>query len=104
MSHDIRTPMNAILGMRDIALAHLDDGEKVQDCLKKIGLSGQHLLGLINDVLDMSKIENGEMVLRSDTVSLPEELENIVTIMQPQFKQKDQKFSIRLKEVVHEQS
>ena len=103
MSHDIRTPMNAILGMRDIALAHLDDGEKVRDCLKKIGLSGQHLLGLINDVLDMSKIENGEMVLRSDTVSLPEELENIVTIMQPQFKQKDQKFSIRLKEVVHEQ-
>lgn len=103
MSHDIRTPMNAILGMRDIALAHFDDRDKVRDCLKKIGLSGQHLLGLINDVLDMSRIENGEMALRSDTVFLPEELENVVTIMQPQFKQKEQAFSIRLQGVMHEQ-
>lgn len=103
MSHDIRTPMNAILGMKDIAAAHLDDRAKVKDCLKKIGLSGQHLLGLINDVLDMSKIESGEMVLREDSVSLPEVLENLVTIMQPQFREKNQRFSIRLQCVAHEQ-
>ena len=54
MSHDIRTPMNAIMGMTDIASAHIDTPEKVQDCLRKISLSSQHLLGLINDVLDMS--------------------------------------------------
>lgn len=103
MSHDIRTPLNAVLGMKDIADAHLDDPVKVKDCLKKIGLSGQHLLGLINDVLDMSKIESGSMVLREDTLSLPEVLENIVTIMQPQFSEKKQCFSIRLQSVVHEQ-
>lgn len=102
MSHDIRTPMNAILGMKNIAVSHMDDPVKVKDCLKKIGFSGQHLLGLINDVLDMSKIESGEMVLREDSVSLPEVLENIVTIMQPQFKEKNQNFSIRLKCVYHE--
>ena len=60
MSHDIRTPMNAIMGMTDIASAHIDTPEKVQDCLRKISLSSQHLLGLINDVLDMSKIESGK--------------------------------------------
>lgn len=103
MSHDIRTPMNAILGMTDIAAAHLEDPVKVRDCLKKIGLSGQHLLGLINDVLDMSKIESGNLVLREDTVSLPEILESIVTIMQPQFGERSQRFSIRLQGVVHEQ-
>lgn len=103
MSHDIRTPLNAILGMRDIAMAHLDDSDKVRDCLKKIGLSGQHLLGLINDVLDMSKIESGKMALRADAVSLPDVLENVVAIMQPQFKERGQHFAIRLHDVVHEQ-
>ena len=103
MSHDIRTPLNAVLGMKDIADAHLDDPVRVKDCLKKIGLSGQHLLGLINDVLDMSKIESGEMVLRKDSMSLPEVLENVVAIMQPQFSEKNQDFSIRLRSVVHEQ-
>lgn len=102
MSHDIRTPLNAIIGMKDIASAHLGDPAKMKDCLKKIGLSSQHLLGLINDVLDMSKIENGEMVLREDVTFLPELLENIVSIMQPQFKEKGQMFSIRLKCVIHE--
>ncbi len=103
MSHDIRTPLNAVLGMKEIADAHLDDSVKVKDCLRKIGLSGQHLLGLINDVLDMSKIESGEMVLREDSMSLPEVLENVVAIMQPQFSEKDQQFSIRLRSVMHEQ-
>ena len=103
MSHDIRPPLNAVLGMKDIADAHLDDPVRVKDCLKKIGLSGQHLLSLINDVLDMSKIESGEMVLREDSMSLPEVLKNVVAIMQPQFSEKNQHFSIRLRSVEHEQ-
>lgn len=102
MSHDIRTPLNAIIGMKDIAETYLDDPTKVKDCLRKIGLSGQHLLGLINDVLDMSKIESGEMVLREEIISLPEVLQDIVTIMQPQFKEREQKFSVQLEGVVHE--
>ena len=102
MSHDIRTPMNAIIGMTDIAAAHMDDKEKVDGCLRKIALSSKYLLGLINDVLDMSKIESGKMVLREESVSLPEVLEDAVTIMQPQMKAKNHQFSIRLKNVRHE--
>jgi len=63
MSHDMRTPMNAVLGMAAIALSHLDDSSRVRDCLEKIDGSGRQLLSLINDVLDMSKIESGGMVL-----------------------------------------
>lgn len=102
MSHDIRTPMNAIVGMTDIAQAHLGDQAKVQDCLKKISLSSQHLLGLINDVLDMSRIESGSMTINEDIMSLPELLENVIAIMQPHVKARDQKLSIRLKNVEHE--
>ena len=102
MSHDIRTPMNAIVGMTEIASNHLDDRGKVQDCLKKIDLSSKHLLGLINDVLDMSKIESGKMTLNRDVMSLPEVLENIVAIIQPSIKAKHQQFSVRLHDVRHE--
>lgn len=69
MSHDIRTPMNAIVGMTAIAVTHIDDKEQVQHCLRKITLSGKHLLGLINDVLDMSKIESGKMTLTAERIS-----------------------------------
>ncbi len=72
MSHDMRTPMNAVLGMTSIALSHLDDSAQVKDCLEKIGASGQRLLTLINEVLDMSKIESGGMVL-DETGFDPEE-------------------------------
>lgn len=102
MSHDIRTPMNAIIGMTSIAEMHMDDIQKVRDCLKKISLSGQHLLGLINDVLDMSKIERGNIALRLENMSLPSVLENVVSIMQPIFKDRKQHFSIRLLHVQHE--
>ena len=61
MSHDIRTPMNAIVGMTTIATVNIDNKEQVQNCLRKISLSSKHLLGLINDVLDMSKIESGKI-------------------------------------------
>lgn len=103
MSHDIRTPMNAIIGMTDIAASHLNNPVKIQDCLKKISLSSQHLLGLINDVLDMSKIESGKMTLNKDTMSLPDLLENVVTILQPGMKAKEHQFSVRLKNIKHEQ-
>ena len=63
MSHDIRTPMNAIIGMTSIAMANTGSQEQVEECLRKIALSSRHLLGLINDVLDVSKIESGKMTL-----------------------------------------
>lgn len=81
MSHDIRTPMNAIVGMTAVALTHIDDPQQVSACLKKITLSSRHLLGLINDVLDMSKIESGKMALNVELVSLREIMDNIVSIV-----------------------
>lgn len=102
MSHDIRTPMNAIIGMTNIAAMHLDDTQKVQDCLKKISSASQHLLGLINDVLDMSKIESGNIALRPDSMSLPEVVENVVSIMQPMIKERQQHFLVHLQKIHHE--
>lgn len=102
MSHDIRTPLNAIIGMTEIADAHLDNPEKIHDCHKKIALSSQHLLGLINDVLDMSKIESGKMTLSSSLVSLPELLGNVVAIMQPVMKAKNQIFAVYPYNIHHE--
>ena len=102
MSHDIRTPMNAIVGMTAIATAHMDDREQVQNCLRKIALSSRHLLGLINDVLDMSKIESGKLTLTTDHISLKEVVEGIVSIMQPQVKAKKQTFDIHIDNVVTE--
>lgn len=94
MSHDIRTPLNAIIGMTEIADTYLENPSKMHECHRKIALSGQHLLGLINDVLDMSKIESGKMTLNNDTVSLPELLENIVAIILPNMKLKRQNFIV----------
>ena len=103
MSHDIRTPMNAIMGMTDIASAHIDTPEKVQDCLRKISLSSQHLLGLINDVLDMSKIESGKMTLAEEVIELPEVMDTIVSIIQSSVKVRQQQFDVRLRHIRHEQ-
>ncbi len=94
MSHDIRTPMNAIVGMTAIARAHADNPATVSDSLKKIELSAKHLLGLINDVLDMSKIESGRLALNVAPVSLPDIVENIVGIMRPQVHAKRQDFDV----------
>lgn len=102
MSHDIRTPMNAIVGMTAIATANIDDKQHVQDCLKKISLSSKHLLGLINDVLDMSKIESGKMTLNVEQVSLREVLDGITTIVQPQIKIKRQHFSVTVGNMIQE--
>lgn len=102
MSHDIRTPMNAIAGMTEIAAAHLDNPVRMKDCLRKISLSSQHLLSLINDVLDMSKIESGKMAVSMSPLFLPELTEDIVTIMRPEYEEKDLDFSVRLNNVRHE--
>lgn len=102
MSHDIRTPMNAIVGMTAIATAHIDDKEQVQNCLKKIALSGKHLLGLINDVLDMSKIESGKMTLTTELVSMREVIEGIVGIVQTQVKAKGQNFNVHIDRITTE--
>ncbi len=102
MSHDIRTPMNAIVGMTAIATAHIDDKEQVQNCLRKITISGRHLLGLINDVLDMSKIESGKMTLTEERISLREIVEGIVSIVQTQVKSKEQNFNVHIDNIVAE--
>lgn len=99
MSHDIRTPMNAIVGMTAIATANINNPQQVQNCLKKIALSSKHLLGLINDILDMSKIESGKMTLNSDQLSLREVMDSIVSIVQPQVKAKNQKFDVFIHDI-----
>ncbi len=102
MSHDIRTPMNAIVGMTAIAITHIDDKEQVQNCLKKITLSSKHLLGLINDVLDMSKIESGKMTLTAERISLREVIEGVVGIVQTQVKGKGQNLNVHIENIITE--
>ncbi len=99
MSHDIRTPMNAIVGMAAIATTNISNMQQVQNCLRKITLSSKHLLGLINDVLDMSKIESGKMNLNMDQISLREVIESIVSIVQPQIKEKNQNFDVFIHDI-----
>ncbi len=103
MSHDIRTPMNGIVGMTAIAMANLGDTTKVKDCLTKITLSSKHLLGLINDVLDMSKIESGKLTLNQHQVSLRETMDSIVNIVQPQIEARNQHFDIFIQNVTAEE-
>ncbi len=102
MSHDIRTPMNAIIGMTSLALDNTDNPEQVRNYLGKIALSSKHLLGLINDVLDISKIESGKMTLNVEPVSLREIMDSIVNIMQPQVAAKEQQFRVAAREILSE--
>lgn len=88
MSHDIRTPMNAIVGLTTIANSHIDDKLRVQECLNRITTSSKHLLCLINDVLDMSKIERGKIMLNEERFNFPDMVNEIVTIVQPQARAK----------------
>ena len=94
--------MNAIVGMTAIATAHIDDRKQVQNCLRKITLSSKHLLGLINDVLDLSKIESGKLTLTIEQISLKEVIEGIVSIMQPQVQTKKQNFDIHVENILTE--
>ena len=102
MSHDIRTPMNAIIGMTSIAMANTHNQEQVQECLRKIELSSNHLLGLINDVLDMSKIESGKMTLNIAPISLREVMDSIVNIVQPQVRAKNLQFDTDVHDILAE--
>ena len=102
MSHDIRTPMNAIIGMTAIAEKHLDDKERVADCLHKITVSSKHLLSLINEVLDMSKIESGKIELVEEEVNLADLIDNLVTMIRPVIQGKNHSLAVDIANVEHE--
>ena len=102
MSHDIRTPMNAIVGITSLIEHECDDGEKVKEYAKKIELSSQHLLGIINDVLDMSKIETGKTTLKYVDFSISELLQEMNTVFHPQANEKHQTFVITGEDIRHD--
>ena len=96
MSHDIRTPMNAIIGLTSIAEKNLGDVESTRESLRKISLANNHLLTLINDILDISKVESGKLKLSPLTFSIVETVENLVNISQPMIKEKNIEFSFHI--------
>ena len=102
MSHDIRTPMNAIIGFTSLAAAHIDNTEQVQDYLAKISTSSNHLLSLINDVLDMSRIESGKVKIEEKETSLPEVMHDLKTIVQADITAKRLDLYIDTADVVNE--
>ncbi len=102
MSHDIRTPMNAIIGFTSLAAAHIQNTEQVQDYLAKITTSSNHLLSLINDVLDMSRIESGKVKIDEKEASLPEIMHDLKTIVQSDITSKQLEFYIDTADVVNE--
>ena len=103
MSHEIRTPMNAIIGMTVIALTRLDDRSRMEDCLTKIALSSRHLLGLINDVLDMSKIEGGKLTIAHEPFNFKISLQGVINLIQPQALERGLDFEVSLSGVDEEE-
>lgn len=102
MSHDIRTPMNAIIGFATIAASHIDNREQVKDCLQKVLSSSNHLLSLINDILDMSRIESGKVQIKEQECNISEMMHNLVNIIQPQVKAKQLQLFIDTFEIANE--
>ena len=102
MSHDIRTPMNGIIGMTAIAAAHLDDKERVKDSLQKITQASKHLLSLINEVLDMSKIESGKVQLVEEEFNLSDLIDNLLTMTNSQIEEHHHELSVNISDVTHE--
>ena len=102
MSHDIRTPMNAIIGFATIAVSHIDSKDRVRDCLQKVLSSSNHLLSLINDILDMSRIESGKVQIKEQDCNISEVMHNLVNIIQPQVKAKQLELFIDTFEVTNE--
>lgn len=96
MSHDIRTPMNAIIGITNLAKHHTDNPKYVKNCLDKISRASNHLLTLINDILDISKVETGNMMLNPTTFSVKELVENILEIVCPQINDKKINFNVKI--------
>ena len=103
MSHEIRTPMNAIIGMTTIAAAHLDDRSRIADCLGKITFSSRHLLSLINDILDMTKIEDGKLTVNSAPFYLKQVLDSITTIIYPQAAAQALDFKVYIQDMAEEE-
>ena len=102
MSHDIRTPMNAIMGMTSIALSHIDEKARVQDCLGKIQTAAAHLMSLVNDVLDMSRIDSGRITLNEENFSLADLIHDISVIVRLQAAQKNQTLRIEIGRIEEE--
>ena len=102
MSHDIRTPMNAIIGLTAIARKNLGDREAISENLRKISLASNHLLTLINDILDISKVESGKLSLSPITFSIVETVQNLVNLSQPMIKEKNIVFSFRTNRIEKE--
>lgn len=102
MSHDIRTPMNAIIGFATIAVSHIDNKDQVHDCLQKVLSSSNHLLSLINDILDMSRIESGKVQIKEQECNISELMHNLLNIIQPQVKAKQLELFIDTFEVANE--
>lgn len=101
MSHDIRTPMNAIVGMTAIAQANAGDSEKIQDCLDKISVSSEHLLKLLNEVLDMTRIETGKIILARESICLQELMRDIGTIIGHETEEKSHRLTVCTDEIIH---
>ena len=102
MSHDIRTPMNAIVGITKLMEHEREDPEKMEEYIHKVQTSSKHLLSLINDVLDMSKIESGGVTLNRESVSLADQVRQVDSILQPQIRERKQRLEIRIHGIVHE--
>ena len=102
MSHDIRTPMNAIIGFTTLAVSHIDNRGQVEDCLHKVLSSSNHLLSLINDILDMSRIESGKVQIKEQECNISELTHNLVNIIQPQVKVKQLELFIDTVDVANE--
>ena len=102
MSHDMRTPMNGIIGMTAIAATHLDDRERVADCLKKITDSSSHLLSLINEVLDMNKIESGKVDLAEEDFDLAELVDSVLAMTRPQVEARKHELHVHIGNLEHE--
>ena len=102
MSHDIRTPMNAIVGITSLMEHEAGMTDKMENYIQKVQLSSRHLLGLINDILDMSRIESNEVQLNVEEVSLAEQMEQIDSIIRAQVNEHEQSFHIHVKEIIHE--
>lgn len=102
MSHDIRTPMNAIIGLTAIAGANIESQEKVIECLGKITKSSRHLLVLINEVLDMARIESGKMSLTEEDFNLPELVDNLITMTKTSIDEHHHSFEVHIDHIEHE--
>ena len=103
MSHDIRTPMNGIIGMTAIAASHIDDRERVQDSLQKITMASKHLLSLINEVLDMSKIESGKVQLVEEEFNLSDLVDNLIAMTSSQVKEHHHELKVNISNLTHEE-